>query len=248
MRTEPNFFMTAEYIRHKGLRWDDQDGLIGWRDPDDPNLWFFPPWMVEQGRFAVKKQRYWAGFPGLPGNRPTELDRQYVYNPLKFQELEGSEWKVYRKNIRKFPARLPVGSHLEYKMIEGDDYEDQIADLVEHWCGPRPTIQDPDVLVRFCLFGWWRWGLFQDGLLVGLNVGDLNWKHVIFRYCLDDGTPFLQEYLRHQFYTMPWTTCNATVGIWVNDGGDLGQEGLRKFKERLNPARIETVYSNEGTE
>ena len=72
-----------------------------------------------------------------------------------------------------------------------------------------------------------------------MNVGDKNYLHAVYRYCLDDGTPYLNEYLRHCFYTSDWVQKKSIV----NDGGDLGNPKLERFKLKLNPVLIQKVYT-----
>ena len=138
--------------------------------------------------------------------------------------------------MRKYPQR--AGGQLKYKRLKGNDSDDEIAALLEAW-GKGREFHDPDTFIRFCFCGDHCWGLFRDGELVGLNVGDENHAYAIYRCCIDDGTPYLNEYLRHLFYLSPWVQTRR----WVNDGGDLGQEGLRRFKMKLNPVAVQTVYS-----
>ena len=214
---------------------------MGWIDPEDPDTWFLPPLGQDRGGLAQRFQLdhpIFAGFPGMMGNeRSVHLDNQYVYDAYRFLDLSGSEWKVYRKNIRKYPNR--VGGELNYRRVYPGQREEEVASLLERWAEGR-TIQDPETFVRFVLFGTWRWGLFRDGVLVGLNVGDVNSAHGVFRYCIDDGTPYLNEYLRHRFFTSTW----AREVRWINDGGDLGNPGLAKFKWKLNPFSVTAVFSH----
>ncbi|NIP34438.1 MAG: hypothetical protein GWN12_05715, partial [Thermoplasmata archaeon] len=47
------------------------------------------------------------------------------------------------------------------------------------------------------------------------------------------------EYLRWRFYTSNW----AQEKKWINDGGDLDNEKLARFKLKLNPVQVAVVYS-----
>ncbi len=95
-------------------------------------------------------------------------------------------------------------------------------------------------MVKYVLEGENRWGLFANGNLVGMNIWDENYRFINYRYCIDDGAPDLNRYLRLKFYTHDII---ISKGKYINDGGSLGDEGLREFKMRLNPYRVYTVTS-----
>lgn len=232
----PNFWMTPEYVKFAELEWMEANhGLCGWVDPSSDQVeWVFPP--MAHGSFFINSP-IWAGFPDNPGEDGAVLDRQYFYDPDNFEDLHGKEWKTYRKNIRKYPSR--VKGNLWYRRLKQNEQQEAISELLANWAEGK-EIQDPEVMVRFCLMGQTRWGLFLDDQLVGINVGDHNWIHGIYRYCLDDGTPFLNEYLRHCFYTSFW----AQGFCYINDGGDLDNPELARFKQKLNPTHVATVYSH----
>ena len=229
----PNFWMTPEYVKFAELFWVEKDDLCGWKYDEDEE-WFCPPLGLSGFRID---QPTWAGFLDLKGNMGnTLLDHQYLYDAYRFQDLSGSIWKTFRKNIRKYPARY--SGQLKYRRLVGAEYEQEIGEMLLEWSEDK-IIQDPEVMTQFILLGKFRWGLFLDEKLVGINVGDANHAHAIYRYCLDDGSPFLNEYLRYCFYLDPWTQ----VKRWVNDGGDLGDSALARFKRKLNPAVISNVYT-----
>ena len=236
----PNFWMTRQYVALANLSWMDCEDLCGWVDEEDDECWFLPP-LGHRG-FETHHPVF-ACFPGERVVNGTFLDHQYIYDAHQFLGLEGSQWKVYRKNIKKYPGR--TDGALEYRELIPQEYKDEVGVLLERWCAGK-VLEDPETLVRFAFYGSWRWGLFRDGELVGLNIGDLNHLHAIFRYCIDDTTPYLNEYLRHCFYTSGW----AQTFRWINDGGDLGNPGLERFKRRLNPRSVLQVWSsavvNEG--
>lgn len=229
----PNWWMTWEYPLQAKLEWVVWGDLAGWVDPEDPDVWFLPP--LGSDGFELHHPTF-AGFPNAVGPNGTFLDHQYIYDAHRFLDLSGGKWKVYRRNIRKYPARTK--GELSYQKLILGEREEEVGELLETWAQGR-TLQDPDTLVRFVLYGSRRWGLFRDGALVGVNVGDVNYLHAIYRYCVDDGTPYLNEYLRHRFFTSSWTQDRR----WVNDGGDLGNPGLARFKRRLNPAVVNDIHS-----
>jgi hypothetical protein len=232
----PNFWQTQEYIDKAELEWKRIGQEYGWVDPRQHG-WVLPPY---NGQSFDTHQYIWAGFPdAIPEKKDIMLDHQYIYDAHQFtiEGLVGSQWKVYRKNIKKFPNRNPGES--VYRKLENGECEHQITEMLLNWSEGK-EIHDPDVMVKFLLYGQLRWGLFLNGTLVGVNIGDENWAFAIYRYCLDNGEPFLNEYLRHCFYTSEWVQQKQ----WVNDGGDLGNMQLASFKQKLNPTAVYIVYTH----
>jgi hypothetical protein len=229
---EPNFFMSEEYLLHKRITPATQSNGLWGLVEDGEDGWFLPP-LNGAGQLATGESVY-AGLPNVAGS--LFVDYQFIYDPQRFQDLSGGCWAVYRKNIRKWPRRSSVGYC--YRELNSQD-EDQVADLLEVWCRGNSAIYDPEAIARAALFGQYRWGLFSGDVLVGLNTCDLNWKYINFRVCIDSGQPFLQEYLRHCFYTSDFV---QELDKLVNDGGCLGSESLRKFKMKLNPLRVDRIY------
>lgn len=235
-RIWPNFWMTEEYAEIAELEWHQNGSEFGYKEPGQPG-WIFPP--LKGNTFATEDY-VWAGFPHDIPQPPSEdfifLDKMYIYYAPDFLNLEGSKWKVFRKNIKKYPAKNPS---LCYRKLEQGEQEDEITDMLLNWAKGK-QIADVVTMISFLLYGSKRWGLFNQDKLVGINVGDENTMHAVYRYCIDDGSPFLNEYMRYLFFTSPWVQMKR----WVNDGGNMGFESLAKFKEKLNPTIILSVYTH----
>jgi len=236
----PNFWMTPEYAEFADWEFRVRRHLCGWVDPkfdleeNCHHLWTVPALEYNTGFFS--QRQVWAGFPNSD-TMGMFLDHQYLYDAHAFCDLAGGRWSKFRKNVRKYPARNP--GTLEYRpLVEGEADTDIHRMLIE-WSKSK-TIHDPGTMVTFLFFGSLRWGLFRDGNLVGVNVADENWIHGIYRYCLDDGTPFLNEFMRYLFFTSDW----AQEKEWINDGGDLDSMELRAFKLSLNPHTIQNIKSH----
>ena len=231
----PNFWMTEEYVQKAELVWNDCEALCGWTEPEEYIQWKFPPLSLYN---FWDNCSIWASFPDVIGKdcESIFLDHQYLYEAKAFLSLTGHNWAVYRKNIKKYPARN--GGTLEYRRLKEGECEEEISQMLLKWAKGK-TLYDNDVMVKFLLQGNLRWGLFRNGELAGVNVGDKNYLHAVYRYCLDDGTPYLNEYLRHCFYTSDWVQKKSIV----NDGGDLGNPELERFKLKLNPVLIQKVYT-----
>ena len=230
----PNFWMSEEYIEKSNMK-AIQETVQGFKEPEE-DRWFFPP-LNSEGRLLLSEP-YYAGFPKKePLEGEQFLDYQFVYDPEDFLTMEGKRWGVFRKNIRKYPRRNP--GTLAYQEI-GATHEQAVETLLLAWTEGK-ELYDPDVLVLYAFQGENRWGLFLNGKLVGLNIWDENDTYVNYRYCIDYGTPFLQEHLRWRFYTHSVIQEKKKL---VNDGGSLGSQALHKFKLKLNPVAVYKIHSN----
>ncbi len=77
--------------------------------------------------------------------------------------------------------------------------------------------------------------------MVGMNVWDENHLYINYRLCIvDPSERFLDEFMRYLFYTDPLIMEQNKL---VNDGGVLGNEGLKRFKDKMNPFSVRPVYS-----
>jgi len=244
----PNFWMTDEYIEKAGLIWheDEETKYCGWLHPEynteicpKHSEWMFPP-MTYKRHFVLMGNVY-SGFPKNPcmnyESNEEFLDYQYIYNPVDFMFLAGHKWKAFRKILRQYRER--VDGKQKYMKIASDTFQDAIAKLLLKWAGEKEFF-DNEVMIKYALEGENRWGMFTDEKLVGLNIWDENFMFVNYRYCIDDGTPGLNRYLRYHFYTQGAIPSKQKL---INDGGSLGDEGLREFKLRLNPHVVYTVTS-----
>ena len=239
----PNFWMSEEYISKAGLVWVNTGGLCGWVLPAQQSgawEWFFPP-MTKKGFFVGDgSHSVYAGFLEniVLDDNVKFLDYQFIYDPKDFLNLEGPQWGVFRKNIKKYPKRS--NAELIYRKIDSENTQDSDSiKLLLNWAGEKEFF-DNEVMIKYIVQGLHRWGLFADEKLVGMNVFDENWMFTNFRYCVDDGTPFLNEYMRYLFYTNDIIIMRNKL---VSDGGSLDNEGLRRFKMKLNPCEIYVVTS-----
>jgi len=242
----PNFWMSGEYVQKANLKTKYRHtnppimGLTNGSMIEEKGTeeWFYPPITLTGDFIANRWRPIYCGFIEEKKSTRIILDYQYIYDPKNFLNLSGGTWKVFRKNIRKYPDR--VGEfNLEYRKLSPREFEKDIEELVLNW-GEGRDLYDVEVLVRYAFQGENRYALLRHGKVVGLNIFDENFKFINYRYCIDDGTPFLNEYMRYLFYTSDEILKKQKL---VNDGGSLDNEGLRKFKLRLNPVHIGYVYS-----
>ena len=229
-RKSPNFWMSEEYIRLAKLKWVEEDHLQGFKN--DEGYWFFTPYNTTTKEFEPIGL---VGFQDeyLLGSQ-TFWDHEFIYDPKNFVSLSGNKWKVFRRHIRKLD-----NPYWSYERLPDDEEMDKhVAALFLDWAEGRELF-DPEIFTKFVIQGENRFGLFLNGVLMGVNIADTNFKYINYRICVDTGEEFLNEYLRWRFYTSEWVQDQNKL---VNDGGCLGSEGLKRFKMKLRPIEIKNIY------
>ena len=245
-KINPNFYTSLPYILLSGAECFEENGLI-WIEAD--GWMIYPPIIGNWNKLNIPLplKRIWSDFSNLENKYYGEekhlqfLDWEYIFDPLCFQCMEGKRWETYRKNVRKWPRNNP---NWEYKEIT--DME-ECFHLIGYWFEEKAdNLQDADLMIKFLenennVEGIFKKGLYCNGKLVAINVWDENYKYINYRYCfVDHCERFLDEFVRFQFYSDPDILSKRKL---INDGGTLDNEGLEKFKDKLNPIRKRKVYS-----
>lgn len=248
---EPNFWCSEEYFKMancKELKGDYKAGITA------PDYGLLLPPLNRMGRVSIDPGiNIWSDLPGYMGGLEEEseylqvnkrfLDYNYIYDPKNFLNMEGGNWAVFRKNVRKWFRNCSLGKSIEYRRLyNSEDWYDELEALFIKWLSNRKDdeIQDDEVMINFLFGGEYRAGLFRGKELVGVNIWDFNWKYVNYRYCICLPEPFLSEYMRFLFYTNPVSNIG---GKMVNDGGVLDKPSLKAFKDKLNPVEVKKIYS-----
>jgi len=220
-RIVPNHFTSAAYITAAGWVVD------GGRVYDEAGL-VFPP-VCEAGMLEADGD-VWVDFEGYaPRNASSEaFDREYIYRAGAFWDLSGGAFKVLRKNVRKVEALNP-----EWCVCEFADAAQVFVDWADTAVGRLDSLEDGELVLRYLRERGAIWGVRIGGKLAAVVACDVNYWGVNFRYCfaLDD-PPYASEFARVRFYRM------LEPDTLVNDGGDLGQEGLAQFKRKLRPVEV----------
>ena len=157
----------------------------------------------------------------------------------------GGSWKVFRKNVRKWPRANPDWKYVSKNQLNEDNHS-QVISLIVCWLmGKESECQDADLLSDYAYLsphpGIQNKYLIQGDKVVGINAWDENWEYINYRVCMvDKSQPYLDEFMRYLFYTDPDI---RTKEKWVNDGGVLDNPKLEKFKDKLNPLIKKTIYS-----
>lgn len=164
------------------------------------------------------------------------LDYQFIYDPIEdMNNLPGNKWKTTRKNIHKISREAEKTGYCFY---EPTPPIKECEKLLEIWtCNNNvEDYFDPEILIKFVLFGNNRIFLRYKDALQAILTFDENYKYINFRYCIVNNFPGLSDYTRILFRQMM-----SYKNKQINDGGCLGRPGLEKYKRRLNPAKIQTI-------
>lgn len=230
----PNFWLSREYLSIQDVKVKDNGKAIWIMEGE----WcVFPPLPLNSRQLNdgdCPPLRIWSDFENFSVGRPLDfLDWEYTYNSCHFRTMSGKKWAVFRKNSRKWPK----GKEWSYTWQSAP--ENAVEDLLLKWLKRKSDedIHDEDSMLWFLTRGTMRAFLYDRDRLVGINVWDALAPYLMYRYCVTDpDEPFLNEFARLLFYqSMP--------GVLVIDGGSLGNAGLERFKDKLNPIKKRKVCS-----
>jgi len=249
----PTFPCSEEYFQRAKIKEEITGDFIYWKH----NEWIlFPPINMNTGELLPNGNsisgdyqnwatHIWASFPNwsMPSNYKKEfLELEHIYNPRHFLDLTGNKFQVFRKNIRKFPGRYG-NSPLQY-IEANDNHENQLKDLFIEWLKNKEgnqEIHDDEVMTNYIFNGNNRKILVdKNGYILGINIWDSNYFYINFRFSFSRNIKFLNEYQRYLFYTDPVILNQNKL---VNDGGIMGIESLRIFKDKLCPVEKREIYS-----
>lgn len=242
----PNFWCSKEYLKSINAKLRT---YLGWVWVEEDDWMIFPPvhvcWGMIKNHPWLEYENIWSDFPEYKtksGNSEF-LDYEFIYDPKEFLTMSGSKWSKFRKNVRKWPRRNGAAPYVKIDPDE-QSLKSAINELLCSWLanqGKDAQIHDAETLLYYAHNAKHRAILLhpKSGIL-GMNIWDYNWKYINYRFILCRPEPFLDEYMRHLFYTSKEV---QNSGKLVNDGGCLDNEGLKKFKETLNPVKIREVKS-----
>lgn len=237
---EPNFWCSDEYFEKAGWEVVAKAGLAGVLDGD--GFLMLPLLDLVTGGMFGLTTGVWAGLGDETGKF---LDYNFIYNPKRFQDLSGGDFQVFRKNSRKFINRNPDKKmhYIDVNQTDGNLIA-ALPDILCNWLEGKPedvVIQDDEVLLSYLNEGRNRKVLLdQYGNVYGINIWDDNYRYINYRYCFCKPGQFLSEYMRLLFYTDENILGQNKL---VNDGGCLDDKNLYNFKTKLNPEKINKIYS-----
>jgi hypothetical protein len=225
----PNFYISDEYfeaaewfiIKDKDSVWvEDSDGVC------------VLPEITMKGKVNPSR-KYLAGFPWM--NEGHMFDFQFIYTPIDFLHLSGSQWRTVRKNLNR--TEKEIGESLLMEVVDRPDPER----FLQRWEADE-NFHDPETFVKYVFRN--RAVSFygqKSGKIYGLAYWDENHVFINFRYLIHEDIPGLSDSLRVYFMRFVWDVLKS--GKMVNDGGSLDRESLYWYKKRLNPLAILEIRS-----
>lgn len=238
----PNFYLSLPYLELSNVKCFSNNGWI-WIE--DENWILFPPLRLSKVKEEIPIKKIWSDFENKKnliksGFVKEFLDWEYLFDPISFNNMAGSSWAVYRKNIRKWPKHHKNWLYCDYIN------DSEACDLVGNWLENKiETIQDGELLAQYSLIKHpeiHRKALYDENKrLVAINAWDENWYYINYRICIvKQKESFLDEFMRSLFYT---DTKIQAKGKLINDGGIVGNKGLERFKNKMNPINKRKIYS-----
>ena len=244
----PNFICSQEYFDRSGVEEFEEGEYAYWAE----NNWIVaPPINISTGELLLHfkgwNYQIWTDFQGWEMSSEYEKkfnDFEYIYDPRHFLNITGSNWAVFRKNIRKFPGRYG-NAPLRYMEVPPlYVFEKQLNDLFLEWVKNKAEdqeIYDDGTLMNYLFNGYNRKILVdKNDYVLGINIWDTNYKFINFRFNFTRNIKFLNEYLRHLFFTDPLILNQNKL---VNDGGSLNSKSLEAFKDKLNPIEKREIFN-----
>lgn len=238
----PNFFLNRTYLELSNVNCWEQNEWIWIQD----GLWtMFPPLSLNlsdpfETYIPKKINKIWSDFEGFNFWTKYFLDYEYIFDPVKFNDMKGGDWAVFRKNSRKWQR-----NNVNWEYISDYLNREEAFEFVGNWIERKQDeIEDAELLAKYAIYEPEidRKFLYNsNNELVAINAWDENWKYINFRICIiKENEPFLSEFARWLFYTDPEIQEKKK---FVNDGGTLGNEGLERFKDKMNPVQKRKLYS-----
>lgn len=176
----------------------------------------------------------WFDF-NLPLSEKIPFDVNYFYNPLKVVKLKGRTIKKVRQNVRKFKQRYErnwiyrtlkkedIPQILSFLDSEKEDYEYTLH-LIKQF-KDFPELRYKVLILKNKIIALNVWGFLPDGTI----------DFLINKHSKEDYT--FADFSRYIFYV------EVSGFDLVNDGSDLDNPELRRFKEKFDPVLVKKLYS-----
>lgn len=224
---KPNFFCSFEYLVSAGVKIESREK--NWFITLDGKT-LFPGIPKHDG------SNYMIDFDSVGGR--TFFDNEYIYDPKDYYDLNGGKWAIFRKNINHFKK-----FYSDYTYHQLKEYSYVPYGIICDWMSLyKRDVQfyDFETLENYIrLFPFNVYMLSNSDCVMGINIVDENYLYTNFRWTFASDITIrgLSEYLRLCMML------KANPDKLVNDGGDLGIEGIKIYKERMNPVKINKRYS-----
>ena len=171
-------------------------------------------------------------------------EKEYIYDPNLIHEMKYGHYKDLRKRVHAVERLDPVFRHLESTDI-GDGMK-----LLRNWRAIQGrkgnflldwgyTLNALENFSEFSRKDLYSWVVEIQGRISALAMaGPIDDRTACFFIAKSDTNIYgLSEYLR-------WKVYGELRGFSrVNDAGDLGIEGLRQYKQKFRPIKLDRVYT-----
>lgn len=170
--------------------------------------------------------------------------REFYYRTKDFIDLNGGRWSRFRKDLHKFTKNYKYTLHSSYPNDKVEHFIKNVW-LAEQKDKTASFAESYDFFI-FCLGNRQKYNIKTlyveiGGELVGLAMGapynDSNDKWLALHIKVDYNYDGLSKFLYHErakiFFDYDQFTSGATCA---------GDEGIEKFKNSLNPCRVEEMY------
>jgi len=228
----PNFFVSERYWLAAGWVCTQEADLMIVRDEEGLQV------LPSIGPKGLVEGLAWSDFPGYVGiGMLSFLDYQFIYDPASFSDLSGGSRAVFRKNVRRFDR-----DHTEWEYRRPVSCEEMIQ-LLGEWLQEGEEVYGLETILAYleACSGDESRVLTIGGKPVAMTAWDSNWAYINFRYCFADrSVKYSSEFVRLQFYL---DMISRHKGKTVNDGGALGNLELMRFKNKMGPVRVDSIYS-----
>jgi uncharacterized protein len=165
----------------------------------------------------------------------------YIYNLLKLVELDGPEYKSFRRSLSIFRSKNDFDISFERIDIDDTQAMHQIMKLTHLWREIKgkdleETSYESSAIKRAIQHARMLpiiiFGAFISNRLVGFTINEIKGPMAILHFEKSDTRiPGLGSYVKHQTFL----ALKAMGARELNYEQDLGISGLRTIKERLNP-------------
>ena len=261
--TFTNLYMWRNYYQ---IRWkviDDSLFIISLRDSKE--LGAFPPLgndpekgvkilenLAKSANVPLRMYRVHESFisklNNFRENLNIEEDRpncDYIYLKDNLINLPGKEYLNIRKKLNKFKKRYNWTYHsLDEGLIS------LILDMQEEWCGVRDCEDDESLAseyvgIRDILENWIDLGLIGgaikvDNKVIAYTIGEVLTQDTVVIHVEKANPDYLGAYQAiNQFFV---NSINSDI-VFINREQDLGNENLRKSKERYHPEHFIKKYN-----
>lgn len=170
-----------------------------------------------------------------------KIDVNYINDPLSIVEKRGDKFKELRHAINNCEKTLAsLNKPIVYESLQNTPLR-EIYKFVSPLCEKDELRVVKSLLISALYFNDMEINVLKVGdEIFSVNIWGELCKDVIIHLVNKNKPkiPFLSDYSRYRFYSDIKNEC-----VEVNDGSDLDDAGLRQFKRKFNPIRVDDIFT-----